>query len=483
MAGIVETDQNITDEGKITRLKQLIKTAFSTIKNAGGIGFLANGFKFKNVGMNSVDMNYVEQKKLTKEDMMFLFRTPVLVIGEHEKANRAGSDTIIGNWYNTTVRGMKNLVETQWNKPTLGLASRISDDPNVFIHFALEQEPIYMDILTRQRLENFKEGFAMGGVTPNEVATVLGTELSKEEAADKKFLPLNLVPLEDKLAQPDPGKEGDDSDDEEENSTTVSSIKWDDAKKAAVWNEFDQNIKARKKSYKKIMEEILGDMFNEAAASLATRGKAFKALMSLLAQKQDDFEGILDEDLINRQAWARTIEIKSKPHLEASFVAGAQATAGIMGSDTDPDSISSQAFISTRLSLLSNSVVNSVENQVRASVTRDIEAAILEGTLDALTVESVANSIQALGRSVRDWQANRIARTELVVANNEGSQRFMEQGGAQKKMWLSQRDSKVRDEHLSLDGTIVGIKANFITSDGAVMYPQSINERCTAVPA
>ena len=83
-----------------------------------------------------------------------------------------------------------------------------------------------------------------------------------------------------------------------------------------------------------------------------------------------------------------------------------------------------------------------------------------------------------------------IARTEVLKANQNATiEGFRQSGVVTRKMWLSSRDSKVRDSHRELEGMIVPLNETFdvngtrAAAPGAIGLPASevIKCRCTLV--
>lgn len=109
-------------------------------------------------------------------------------------------------------------------------------------------------------------------------------------------------------------------------------------------------------------------------------------------------------------------------------------------------------------------------------------------------------SIQQLADGVNEIMLDRfaskhtIARTEVVGCMNGGLHDGHKQAGMTDKTWLTAGDEVVRDPHIALNGTTVGIDEKFVTfnrigTKAELLYPgdpdggaeQVINCRCTTV--
>lgn len=126
-------------------------------------------------------------------------------------------------------------------------------------------------------------------------------------------------------------------------------------------------------------------------------------------------------------------------------------------------------------------ITNTTEDIFKSTCRRLCDEAIQQG----LGVDNIASNIQKELGIAEKYRAERIARTEVVSASNEGSL-----AGAKStdldldKEWIAYIDDKTRDSHIDLNGTTVAMNENF--SNG-LEYPGDpsgeaedvINCRCT----
>jgi len=99
----------------------------------------------------------------------------------------------------------------------------------------------------------------------------------------------------------------------------------------------------------------------------------------------------------------------------------------------------------------------------------------------------VISEIRTLAVKDADWQAERIARTEVAAVQSEASYTVYSANGIEQKQWMTTGDDAVRDSHAELEGETVGMDEPF--SNGC-MYPgdesgeagEVINCRCVLVP-
>lgn len=129
-------------------------------------------------------------------------------------------------------------------------------------------------------------------------------------------------------------------------------------------------------------------------------------------------------------------------------------------------------------------ITNTTREQTRRTLARGMLAG--EGARD------LEKRIEKIFRNGRRNRARTIARTESVAAANDGMIQGMIQGGSEKKMWISSRDTVVRETHRigsGLDGQIVGVRELFVSPSGATgqspgqmsTAAESVNCRCAVI--
>jgi SPP1 gp7 family putative phage head morphogenesis protein len=127
--------------------------------------------------------------------------------------------------------------------------------------------------------------------------------------------------------------------------------------------------------------------------------------------------------------------------------------------------------------------------QVNETTQSAIAAQIADGLEASETFRELSARVQAVFQEARESRANLIVNTELTTSTNFASVTGLRQAGFKEKEWLATRDNKVRDTHVELDGTVVGIDENFVSPSGASgPYPgamgaasEDCNCRCAVI--
>jgi hypothetical protein len=124
----------------------------------------------------------------------------------------------------------------------------------------------------------------------------------------------------------------------------------------------------------------------------------------------------------------------------------------------------------------------------------DVADSLHQAYEHGLGINDAASELRKVFRGLREYRLRLIARTEINSAQNEGTQKTMEEYGVQHKQWLTARDSRVRGNkptdkanHIKLHGEVVGINERFsnglyIPGDRSGPIADWINCRCRIRP-
>lgn len=137
---------------------------------------------------------------------------------------------------------------------------------------------------------------------------------------------------------------------------------------------------------------------------------------------------------------------------------------------------------------MTDSLMSSMEKRsyffaesVNETTFKKLTASLSEGINNGEGIGDLTARVQSTYKEVPEWRANLIARTETTNANNEGMlEQYRASTVVKGKEWIATIDSKTRDEHVELDGTIVGVDTPFANG---LQYPQEPNCRCVIAPA
>ena len=136
--------------------------------------------------------------------------------------------------------------------------------------------------------------------------------------------------------------------------------------------------------------------------------------------------------------------------------------------------------------------IEEMTNELSKTTADTIENIVKKGMTEGLTITDIAERVKT-SRSFSKSRSIMIARTESTKAANRAAVAAYNEandlGIEVMKEWLSSQDGNVRDSHMDLDGTVIGVNEEF-EADGAFglgpgsfgVASEDINCRCTLIP-
>ena len=126
--------------------------------------------------------------------------------------------------------------------------------------------------------------------------------------------------------------------------------------------------------------------------------------------------------------------------------------------------------------------------QVNETTRKKLKKELGEGITAGEGVPELAERVSDVFKTRRKYEAERIARTEVISASNAAElEAYIQSDVIEKKEWLATMDANVRPAHADMNGEVVGLNKRF--SNG-LMYPgdpsgsgdEVVNCRCTTLP-
>lgn len=119
-----------------------------------------------------------------------------------------------------------------------------------------------------------------------------------------------------------------------------------------------------------------------------------------------------------------------------------------------------------------------------------LEDALLDGATTSKTAREIIDAVDDLFAEMADARTSTVGTTEATAITGFGSQAAGEQGGFERKEWLTSQDQVVRSTHAAMDGQRVGMREAFVSPSGAsAEHPgafgdpaEDINCRCAMRP-
>jgi hypothetical protein len=225
-------------------------------------------------------------------------------------------------------------------------------------------------------------------------------------------------------------------------------------------------------------EPALRDKYEAALRANARRvTAAYKSTGIVAAGKVPTLDEVLEDAALKASVTARTKAERQRIAEEAAHPiitdAGKQALRDLL-----------EPFVAAQAGVQAERIVAGVKDRVAAIM--------LEALTEGYSVPDTAALLQANLELDAKWQAEMLARTDLIALSNAGSHAAAAslEDGPKYKTWLSAGDDRVRPTHVDANGQVVPIDAPYKFAEGVeLQYPgdpsgpdgETINCRCVSV--
>lgn len=448
------------------------------VANAHKTALLEGKVKWEPIGISQKDMEFINTKKLTREDILGVFGVPPSLVGIFEYANYANTkeqQKIF--WLNTMIPKMAKI------EAVINSFLVQPYDPNLVCKFD------YSGIEALQEDQKFR-------AEVDEILTRSGIKLINEIRDDRKMppvpwgnvwnAPMNLIPIMSPRAEPGPKKPEEEGGKTQAGTQAVKTgesgdLSDEDRAKAIrdkIWAYFKRSTESWERKFKPILRKIFTDQEKEVIRNL--RDSGWKANPMARALPEFDYTG---KDRISVLLFSLKEANKVMRNGGTPIISGAledhakfEVDRLGLGIEFDINNPAVQEWINDK----TFKFANEVNKKTLAELRGELRTAMSTGE----GIKEAEKRIERVFSMARGYRTERIARTEIISAHNNGAmQAYKQSEVVEEKEWISSRDANVRDSH-QIDGEKVPIDQPF--SNG-LMYPGDpagaagdvINCRCT----
>jgi len=439
--GVFQFEDTLDDaQGK--EAERRVREKFLQKSKRGEPWVLSGGYKWQSMSPTPQEMDYISSRLSNKRDIAAAFGIDPWWLGDREHSSFNNVQEAKKSLYEDTVIPLLDDVRSTLN---LKIAPLYGDD--IFITYDISNVPALRDDFGK-KTDQAKSLWAMG-VPFNQINDKLELGLEEFEGWDNSYLPWNLAPSGSSAlsGEPEPVK-----------MTKAINLNTEE-KKSTHWKRID----TRRVAWWDIVQKRMLPLYE-------AEGKAvIKAVGSESAIKT----------AINSQSkeWLKTIKAVSAVIVEdfGEEIADDLGGKGINPTEKkwtfDPFSAAVQMWVTSHAG---ESVTSILSTNLE-----DVKSIISKGTASNLTNVQIAKELRQFYDDQSAWKAMRVARTETAQAAGYGQRESARQSGVvRKKLWISSRDERVRDEHASLDNG-KGVPFNEPYDNGEMYVGEhSINCRC-----
>jgi HK97 family phage portal protein len=467
--GVLETDKAL-GKNQWNRVLRQWRQKYGTEKHAHMTAILEKGLKYKAISTSQKDMDFVQLKKMNREDIMAAFGVPPAMVGVFEYANYANSKEQRAIFWEDTEIPKLNKYFDRLNRD---LTIRYGEN------LELGYDPKDIKALQRdmkQMSETAKNLFSIG-LPLNAIIDAMELPFEHVEGGDVGYLPLNLSPMtgekEEPNPDPEPNKPKPPKPAPEKPAENQAKPKPKPKKRVKVTinqksnskrTPYDTEEKKKKKwlafvkqqgKWENKYEKKLRTYFTSQERDIIANLNKFKSV-SIRHISQDIFQvyGIkvgneqkrrisIDDVILNRGKEIQELTKISGPIHRAALLDQARQEYRDMGLPIGNFDVDNPRV---RKWLKKYGLKNAKE--VQDYSTDVVRQALIDGIKEGESIDNLVLRIQDKYKWFKDSRARRIARTETIGASNEGALESYRQAEiVEKKGWLATYDGKARIGH------------------------------------
>jgi len=427
---VLSTDKTLTEPQR-KQLIQWVEQRHKGVKNSFKMGVLEGGLKAETLGSTHKDMDFIEQKRWSREEILGIWRSPKALFNITEDLNYA---TFVGQmkifWIYTLMPIMRKFED--------GINAKLVKPYNNKVHFGFNlqnvsafQEDFKEKVATAQQL------FAMG-VPLNEINEKLNLGFSELPWGDDWWIGFGQVTARtameteqnppDHTPAPAAPAPGDNNADDQGKSFKIN------PKNAMVWKRF-VNLQG---PIEKKMQGKLGKYLIEL------RGKVLST---------PDAKLLKHETNVNWIDQAEAFKKTARPYIELGVNSGIDIAKEQVKTKSFKKDINDDIFQQKINSYVAGRVnkLTRVHDNIKKKIDLAIDNAIKDGqSIQGMSEELLASNIRDSLKGVFNSLSTRtmlIARTETASAVNGGSSIYYHEVGVEKKRWITAHDEFVRESH------------------------------------
>lgn len=454
-------------------------------KKAGRVGMIWGGMKISEHGTAPKDAQYIEMRKMNREEILACMGVPPSIVGLLEYANYSNMEIQQRKFWEDTVIPILTLIA---DKLTLNLGPHFGPD--------LVFEFDYSGVKALQENEEGKARTAAilisnGLKTPNQI---IRESYNGEgyEGGDQYYMSMSLLPVgEDasgakaraakrlKLTAAKSAAVLDRKDDAPKPSFWRSS----EERYKAYWTSFEKRVSAKERAFLPEVEKFLRRQAEEIRSRIAK--------YQHLADVRIGRVFVVDDEV---KAYASKFEGRYREAFRRAAKAGDEATKGRLYAFEDLSLESKDTLPEMKPEQLKE-LKAQIEKAAKLfnSTTWDvIKDDLIRAESESWTVEETAQRIKEHLEDLAPYEARRISRTEMARTENWGQlEGYKDTGFVDYKGWMCSFVPESRDAHMEADGQEVPIDADFKVGSDMLPYPGAlggqaenvINCLCTTYPA
>lgn len=459
--GIISTEATLSDSA-FARLKEQWQQTYGGASNHGKTALLDGGLKWQDISKTQSDMDFIAQRTFSRDEILSIFRVPKTVVGITDDVNRANAEASDYVFAKRTVKPLMTSFVTTLNEYLLQ-----ESYPDVELSF---KDPVPVDRVAK--VQEFSLGINKW-LTRNDIRKEEGLDLS--ENGDIFYggafdVPIDTVPV---------AKQAPKSVVKEKSNGDVLDKKVDDfiasLPKKTIYRQLST---VQKTIYKEIYLKRFDDNEKKLIKDVKSYFRTQEAeVLENLKSEYSDLKAInfklkgVDDVLFNEANAIKTGISLITPHIRNFLKDGAELADSVTNHDSNLNNTDTAKFITER----SKFFAVTINDTTREALLKTIKDSVDNNE----SFDEIKAKIATIYNEAETYRTERIARTEVSTALNQGSIEAYKQAGVESLEWVAVEDDRTSEECMLNDGEIRKIGESYPA--GESQPPQHINCRCTTV--
>jgi hypothetical protein len=419
---VLEAEKGLTDVQR-KQIEAWWKSKHQGAKKAGTMAILEGGMKARTIAPTHKDMDFIEQKKMMREEILGEYRCPKALFNITDTLNYATFNGQMKVFWLYTIVPMLRKVEDAINYGYMRKYAK-----GITFSFDFRNVPAFAEDFN-QKVISAKTLFDMG-FTRNEINEEMEFGFEQQPWGDEWWVGAGMSPASSWSMEDEPAPKEEPAPAKSAIDIAIDKAFPQSVKKQALLRSFLKKQEVIEKKFYRKLKRYFFD-YRASLLALPDMNLANKDLTMNLEQMDDKLKKMLEP--LYREAIDGGVD-------------GAKDDVGNEKSIEQEVKNRLEAFLQFQLTNITG-----INKTVRKQLLAKIDSAMAEGVISGGTMTEIASGVRDVIRDYFNYdvgyKSKLIARTETVGAMNGAKMEYYDEVGVEKKEWTTANDEVVRESH------------------------------------